>query len=268
MSENPRELIVKAFLMARQRGKPDWRRMQVGVLKNRLLQMTKNAFAEGDYGSKSFQEFLLTLPDVVQIDQTVTPSVAQLKDTPSDVDGVNQDSLPETMRVVRTDLWHAILDFTSGHQYGWDTSTNSARRLIPGEQLKLLPTISAQTLSDWRKQFLDKHIEQASPADKNRLNRWHSESLATYHLPNDLRRPWVQELVTRVEETLKSWFASEGISPPPIVTTRTRATNDYAAPDLEEMRTAAIRCIQVMTQEELQHLQFSPAVIARLRIQR
>ncbi len=268
MSENTRELIVKAFLIARQKGKSDWRRMQAGVLKNRLLQLTDNTFNEKETGSASFQEFLLKFPDLLQVDNTTTPATVQLNDAQLDVPSGDQDTLHATMRLVRPDLWHAILDFTSGQSYGWDTSTNLARPLLPGEQLQLLPTISAQELSDWRKQFLDKHIDQASDADKTRINRWHAESLATFYLPKELRRPWVEELISRVEETLKTWFAKEGINPPTIVTTRIRTPRDHTEPELNELRTAAMQCIQVMTHEELQELKFSTAVIARLKTKR
>ncbi len=81
MPSDPRELIRAAFAKAQESGRPDWQRMTVAVLKNRILDLTEGTFRESDYdyGASTFQEFARNHGDILAFDDTRTPPVAILK---------------------------------------------------------------------------------------------------------------------------------------------------------------------------------------------
>lgn len=91
-----RELVLQAFLDAKTKGKPDWQRMELSVLKNRLLQRTNRAFREEDYGANSIQEIVALLPNVLKLEAGPRPSVSILVD-------VSGDNTPEQVDLLETD---------------------------------------------------------------------------------------------------------------------------------------------------------------------
>jgi len=73
-----REMFVQAFADARAGGKPDWRNMNLSVLKNRLLQRSERRFQETDYGGKTIKELVERFPDLLKIDEDNNHSVSIL----------------------------------------------------------------------------------------------------------------------------------------------------------------------------------------------
>ena len=73
--EELRELFVQAFADAKVKGKPGWRKMNLSVLKNRLLQRSGRRFRESDYGGMTMQELVEQFPDVLAIGNARDPSV-------------------------------------------------------------------------------------------------------------------------------------------------------------------------------------------------
>lgn len=264
MQEDIRPLVLRAFHMARQKGKPDWRRMNTSVLKNRLLQITNSTFSESAYGCSSMLDFVSKFPDILRLDDSAGHGVVELVDPGTG----NAPVFPESknssaMRFIRDDLWTAMLDYASGSRYGWDPNANVARPIANGEELKRLPTFSSEDISELRKRFMSKHAELL-PSDKFRVERWVAESLATNFLPKDLRQPWMAELITAVEGRLNDWFSRENIPPPFNLMRITERAQRQADPQLEELRNAVVDCVKAMTLEELLELKISAAVVARI----
>ena len=81
MKRDPKEdelraLIVRAFAEAKAKGKADWRMMKLGVLKNRLLQLTGRGFRETDYEAKTMRELVEGVPDLLALEKGSRPSVS------------------------------------------------------------------------------------------------------------------------------------------------------------------------------------------------
>src|SRR5947209_1662910 len=74
---DPRLLIKAAFEAARGRGKLDWRRMTLGVLKNRLLQLTNRRFSETELGFTTLEDMLGNFGDLVRLDHTTRPTTVE-----------------------------------------------------------------------------------------------------------------------------------------------------------------------------------------------
>ena len=71
-----RELVQQAFDDARAKGKPNWRTMEVSVLKNRLLQRTDRRFREADYGADTMAELVASVPDLLVAGRGPRPTVS------------------------------------------------------------------------------------------------------------------------------------------------------------------------------------------------
>ena len=74
-NEELRELFVQAFTDARAKGKPGWWRMNLSVLKNRLLQSSEGRFRESDYGGMTMLDLVERFPDVLAIENGSDPLV-------------------------------------------------------------------------------------------------------------------------------------------------------------------------------------------------
>ena len=75
-----RDLVIQAFADAKAKGKPDWWKMQLSVLKNRLLQHTNREFREADYGVTTLRQLVELLPDLLVLETGFPPSVSILVD--------------------------------------------------------------------------------------------------------------------------------------------------------------------------------------------
>ena len=73
-----RALFIQAFVDAKAKGKPGWRKMNLSVLKNRLLQRSMKNFKESDYGGSTMRELAELFPDLLVIGNEREPSVSIL----------------------------------------------------------------------------------------------------------------------------------------------------------------------------------------------
>ena len=91
-----RALIVRAFIVARAKGKVDWRTMMLGVLKNRLLDSTGRAFKETDYGAKTMRELVESVPDLLDLGEGSQPFVTIRPDVATELAGDASDNASHT----------------------------------------------------------------------------------------------------------------------------------------------------------------------------
>ena len=85
---------------ARQSGKPEWWVMAIPVLKNRLLQITAQAFKESDFGALTFREFLQNNANVLEIDNSFLPGAVTVKSAQS-IPRVPSTSTPQRTAFAR-----------------------------------------------------------------------------------------------------------------------------------------------------------------------
>ena len=208
MSTDPfKELLARAFSSARDSGKPDWNRMLVAVLRNRLLQLTNRSFKTQDLGASSLVELVSRYTDLVAIDRTAKPVVIEWH-------GPLAAPAPGAGRV-RPDLWRAILDVTSGLQYEWDVAAGYARPVAKADPTRKLPTVDAATLVTWREAFATAHGSTLPDLrEREQLRTWVGAALGRQGLPAALRRPWSDYLKGEVVARLTSWFQDSGYEPP------------------------------------------------------
>ena len=252
MSEESRTLIERAFERARESGRPDWYRMSVAVLKNRLLDLTGRKFREIDYGAPTFQDFVRQHGDVLEVDNTVTPPVAILKNVPAEATGVQ----PVVPLWIRPDLWRAVLDFSSGRRYVWDLE----RKLATSEDVSgpTVQTITADTFNSWKRAFANTVDDDASDG---RLAEWVEHRHPARFLSPGLRQRWIGHLKTSVQKHLEAWFDEQGLEVPPDL---------LKHPDLggesvqgRNLRRQLIDCLLTMTPQELERVQIPASVLLR-----
>jgi hypothetical protein len=264
---DPRDLIRRAFFAARDSGKKaDWYQMTAGVLKNRLLLLTSGAFDERDYSANSFTGFLRAFPDLVEVDAAFAPPRVVLKEF-APLRDVVAASRPAPRPRIRPDLWRAVVDFSSGIEYVWDSRTARARpkNEASGEDLPTIPTLTPGELRDWRRSFLENDASARQYANDPEVQAWLLENLSTSALPRALRGPWNKEMSRLLEQRLRDWFAGQKLEPPGdlvgIAPSETRLSSED-----DDLRSIAIDVVSHMTADELRRLSFpAEAVLRALR---
>jgi len=259
------DLIERAFGLARQSGKPDWWAMTIPVLKNRLLLLTKNTFKEADFGATSFRDFLSKIPDIIRIDETSPPGFVILNSAAPE-----RSERPSTHMFrgerIRADLWRAVLDYSSGRRYVWDISQQAARPASLDDDGLVLPTISAADLDEWRAEFVALHKPPDAEVAK-RVEEWCKNRLPTAGLPAPIRPVWNRYLIRKVEQRLQRWFESSSIKAPVIMEER-RESIPFDK-QVEALREFIVRCVQIMSKQELLELRISPVTAMRtLQVQK
>lgn len=259
-SSSARELIERAFGQAKRSGKPEWWVMAIPVLKNRLLQITGQTFKESHFGASTFREFLLNNTDALEIDNSFLPGAVTLKSAER-VPPSHNISSPQRNRI-REDLWRAILDYSSGNRYVWDTESSTAIIAPEGSEGPFFPTISPETMTEWKTAFLGSLPQ--SP-DDGRLKVWQTQSLPTDALPPALRPQWNRFVKQKVQSALREWFESQGIPSPPLVHPAIPAEKHD---ETELFREFLIKCIAQMSKEELEKLSIPSSVAFRVNSSR
>lgn len=257
------DLVRRAFQLAKDSGKDTWQRMAIPVLKNRILLLTGGQFKESEFDATSFRDFLNRLPEgVVTVDESQPPGFVNLcsDDKPSTSPGVD----PQHARV-RSDLWRAALDYSSGQRYVWDAQLNQARVARAGEVGPFMPTISADDFRALRASFADAHKNGPEGGLTERLMRWASEGLPTMFLPARLRPLWNIELKRQVETRLRPWLQQNNFEAPPDFTYAWQAG---AAPrsGVDQLRQFVINCVKVMSEQELASLPIPARAAMRVRL--
>jgi len=217
MERDPRALVRKAFEAARSKGKPDWKRMSVAVLKNRLLDATDREFREIDYGAASFLEFLHSLADLVRIDQSTFPPsvelIATLKGTGSQGSNAPQEDeaigLPPSVfkgGQLRSDLWSAVIDWDENVSYFWDSRQGRVHKTDRrADDTRAVPRITKAEALAMRTSFAKSHSHELPPLERARLEAWAANKLPIAQLPKDLASRWRQVLTAHVQARLNTW---------------------------------------------------------------
>lgn len=268
-----KRLVRLAFEIAKTHGKPDWQQMSVAVLKNRLLNLSSGGFDEKRFGAKNFTSFVQThLGDVVQLHDNSQPARVELlaQDKSKESRAGTSHAVVER-REVRPDLWKAAFDFSTGTTYGWDEAQALARAVEPGEDLPVLPTLTAEELAQWREEFAAKaSTSLQSDAERGELSKWKMGSGSIGQLPKPLRKPWVQEMMKRVESRLLRWFNAQGLQAPVIISGGQGAV-EHSAPEgttvesTESLRSFVLACVKAMHHEELAALAIPAGILMRMR---
>jgi hypothetical protein len=273
--EDVAKLIRDAFAQAREAGKQPWTRMQAGVLKNRLLLLTNGEFDEKNWGALTFTEFLDSLPDLVRVDRSVKPPAVELTVGAADQKPGSDSSPPRRPRVsplgpwrIRSDLWSAVLDYDKGLTFVWD---DGAVKEIPTSELGSddprphLPTVTADELQTWRREFASRHTKHVVGAEDS-LARWVDDAATSWALPRPLRDAWFAELKEHVRSRLQEWFEANAVEPPadlaePAVRRSARGPRD--GDTTAALRALVVRCVEAMTRDELEALRLPPAAVLR-----
>ena len=260
MSDELRRLFVEAYRLAERQGKPDWREMNMGVLKNRLIYLTGGDFNERTHGKEKFGDLVADFPDLLRVDNSVVPPTVELL---PDLDATRPHVKLSTRKRVRADLWKAILDFSSGKRYVWDDEKGLAREEEPEDQLEPLPTVGQLELTEWRAEFAAQVADTLAPNERSSVDAWQAKGLGTIALPMRLRGAWNQQLTRNVEERLNNWFADRHTGPKEVAAVV--QTSSSTTSDVGELRSFIVSCIETMTREELERLQLPASVVLRNR---
>lgn len=257
MVEDSRTLITNAFDKARESGRLDWHRMSVAVLKNRLLDLTDRTFREADYGVSTFREFVTQHDDVLELDESTTPAVATLKGAASE----RQTDPRSQLSRIRSDLWWAVLDFSSHQKYFWDPAERVARPGSPENALgPEMPTITADTFTKWKMEFAE-GVDNAERDD--RLEEWTSSRRPATFLDPPLRHRWNGFLKKKARDRLLAWFGQQKLDPPrDLMEVQERSGSETRG---EDLRRRLITCLRSMSTEELERVQIPASALLRLR---
>ncbi|MEY9845762.1 hypothetical protein ABH940_002840 [Streptacidiphilus sp. BW17] len=269
VADEGKRLIMEAFELARESGRTDWKEMTIAVLKNRLLNLTSRAFREQDYGAPNISGFVRKYPELVVLDESYMPPKVTLIDQPSPEAA---PAPPVAGRRIRTDLWNSLIDYRSGRTYIWNG--NEAVPCEPDDvrdtTLPRLPTIDSNEMDAWRGEFarsLEGKID-LEPFQEERVDAWARLGLSTKDLPPAVRGLWNAELKRRVIERLNSWFSDHGIPEPhDVLQERIAPQSHQHQPDsllAPQLRELILRCVRVMSEEELRELRLPPAAVLRV----
>jgi hypothetical protein len=269
-----RRLIRDAFEAARRGGRADWQQMTIAVLKNRLLTLTDRQFSENDYGERTISDLVRRLPDLLEVDDsTIPPGVRLLTDNPIKVAGPLRDAgeiYLEPARV-RRDLWDSIVDYRSHQRYIWNGSLalREGEATAEATAVLILPTLTEVEMAGWREAFVatNSSLVAHDAALLAQLESWQHHGLGTASLPHVLRPPWNTELKKLVVRRILDWFEVQSALPPvDLLQYRPRA-HDTASVDVttSALRELVLRCVRVMTHDELKELRLPPEAVLRMR---
>ncbi|WP_419863156.1 hypothetical protein [Candidatus Poriferisodalis sp.] len=266
MNETPKQLeelqhlVLMAFRTAAQQQKPEWYRMQGCVLKNRLLNQTDRSFNERDYGAENFSALLTRIDDLVETDHSVTPYMVELRESlRSRIEPEASAEAAERTQRIRADLWHAIIDYSSGRNWAWDRSRGlavDAQSAGMATDELWMPTLDESDLREWRARFAESSSERMSDIEANDLNTWVRTGLGTDALPRRLRGPWNGWMKREVLERLLAFFTEHEIEAPTDLLVSHESRQSPV-----ELRTYISKCIALMSEDELRELRI-PADVA------
>lgn len=259
-----RALVLEAFQIAARRGKPEWHRMAGTVLKNRLLDLTDRSFDEADHGADRFGELVEQLDDLLVVDHSAKPFIVELREPyRSQIQTSDAASATSSATTIRSDLWHAIVDYSEGQTWVWDQAESQAVRVREGADSgggNELPTLNRATLQTWRAEFVEECSATAGDAEALQLEAWAAAGLRTGALPKRLRGLWTSRMRDRVHERLLDFFQSQDLEPPSDLLVQPRPRKPA-----NELRAFVMRCVTLMNDRELKGLQIPAEIAMRAR---
>lgn len=280
------ELVRRAFWLARDSGKEDWRRMYAGVLKNRMLLLKNGESDPTGWGGPSFTGFLEKLPEVVSVDRTVRPPMVELVQTdqlvlPGTATAAPNETGPEPTAGthptieppasdsrdwrIRRDLWDAVMAVRDPDAFLW--RDGSVLR-VPQDQANespgvMLPTLTGPDLDEWQRQFAEGLT--TDPGHSALLTGWKRGDIRTANLPPQVRHAWYAYLKRSVRSRLEEWFAANTIPIPADLV----GLPTHVVPEKREsttsLRALVVACVEVMTEEELEKVWLPPRALLRVR---
>ena len=260
MAEDGRQLIRQAFEQARLSGKPDWYRMTSAVLKNRLLDLTGNTFHESDYGAHSFSMFLSRFNDLVSVDKSRSPSIVELQDQKTATSVSRRATTTFSRPRIRSDLWRAVLDYSSGIKYVWDTTSRQARPSHPEDLDPTIPTITQAIHGQWQAEFAE---QVPTTADSAQVNSWIQNHLSTSHLPEHLIPQWNEFLRNQVHNHLLAWFSEAELQPPSDLILFVSGRSAQTTSDSEALRRLILQTVSEMSETELVQVNLPARAVLR-----
>jgi len=257
MSDDSHELIRLAFERAKGTGRPDWYCMDVGVLKNRILELTDRGFRESDYGARTFMEFVRGHSDMLELDETRRPPGVTLKGM-----RVQSESASGPVRTrVRPDLWRAVMDFAGDARYVWDKDEGAAK---PEHDCPTggpaMPTVTVEQFTEWKRAFA-RSVDDAE--QDARFNDWVENLRPASFLAGPVRHRWNEHLKREVENHLGAWFRRQKLPVPPDLLESLQGA--MRSPD-DDLRRRLIACIRSMTPDELERVQIPSSALLRVKL--
>jgi hypothetical protein len=159
---------------------------------------------------------------------------------------------------LRNDLWHAILDYSSGKPYVYDLEARIARPWVHGDlTLPQFPTVPRDTVASWRQVFVESLDVATRDKFGGSLRVWAEGRGKQADLPGSLRGSWGDFLKRKVVQILLDWFQSQGIPPPEDMLKPAERRTGPAAEAISEvvetqrLRDAIISAVRAMTYDEL-----------------
>jgi hypothetical protein len=262
--------------------------MTSAVLKNRLLNITNGEFSQSRYGSPSFIHLVRRVPDLLEIVRDNAPF--RLRIISPVATETSMDALPESgpqsesenafssllrgdlRRVrIRDDLWHAIIDYSSGNIYVIDSDTGLARPQAATDlNLPQLPTVSREEVSSWRHEFVESLDPSVRARFNDELEDWIEGGGRRSDLPGSARAPWAAFLKRKVIDVLLNWFKEHGQFPPKDMIFAAKQDNIPSSDAIEEvvqtrrLRDLIIQAVRAMTYEELSQVSLPASVVLRI----
>lgn len=263
--EDAKRLIRQAFEQARASGKPDWYRMTTAVLKNRLLDLTDRTFDESDYGAETFTAFLHQVVDLVTVDGSRVPPIVELKEPETHALERGDEGPSASRRRIRSDLWRAALDYSSGTEYVWDTADGRARPRQIGDECPLISTVMPTTHQRWRREFAETVRTSATTVleHQEQVEIWVTDQLPISKLPQPLIPRWNVFLVDKVHRHLLGWFGKSELDPPGDLISEVADPTARRTSENEALRRLVMRVVGEMTDRELEQLDLPARAVLR-----
>ncbi|WP_170290140.1 hypothetical protein [Arthrobacter gandavensis] len=246
----------------------------MAVLKNRLLDLTERGFRESEYGAPNMQYLAYLLQDMLEMESSDRSgmSIVRFKDELDTHLGVFPGPpLARGYSRLRRDIWIAFVDFRAG-SYVWDTV---GKRAIPGEAgpgKLAIPSLTSQQEAEMRKDFRANVSTDLAQADMQALDEWVTKRLGTMGLPPLLRGQWNGFMRESIASRVSKFFKMSGVEPPadmlatnsPSKTRQHSVTDDSrTVPHSYDLRAFILRCVDVMSEDELAALPLSASVCLR-----
>ena len=256
-------LLLRAYEKARLSGKPNWTSMTTAVLKNRLLALTDGTFDEAEYGASNFTEFVLQNQSILSLDRSVFPPLVELIETTSISHPPADVAVAESGYRIRSDLWRAVLDYSSGTQYVWDVAASLAIPADKNDNERTIPTATQSVQRKWREAFRNTIEGTTNAEEESQINSWIDRHLAASHLPDRLMAKWNDCFREHVRNHLLNWFSESDLNPPDDLISPFKRKSDVLSPETEGLREFVLSVIRTMTHEELTRLLLPPAAVLR-----
>ena len=236
--------------------------MRGTVLKNRLLNLTGRSFAESTYGADRFSDLVSSLDELLEADYSTTPFIVELREPHrSRIEPIGRVGASAPKGRIRPDLWHAVVDYRTGRAWVWDRRSRRAVQVGATDDLRpedILPTASKALFQQWRAEFAREHVETLHAREAAELHEWASKGLGTGALPLRLRNSWNARIGQHVHDRLLEFFRGYGDDPPKDLVTERRVREPS-----DELRSFVMRCVALMTEDDLKALSIPAAIALR-----